>query len=118
GGWWVGVAWGGGSSGAWGVSRDGEPPLLLRLFWKAERITSAAKKFLPSIGTIMICSLSERRSAMIFWMSMGFCLRTLASYFMRSESAAAVTRMRLASASARLRWRSTSAFLSMSFGWA
>ena len=33
---------------------------------KAERITSLAKKFLPSIGTIMICSLSDSRSAIIF----------------------------------------------------
>src|SRR5574341_1369601 len=33
---------------------------------KAERSTSLAKKFLPSIGTIMICNLSESRSAMIF----------------------------------------------------
>src|SRR3979409_2572817 len=32
----------------------------------ADRITSLAKKFLPSIGTIMICNLSERRSAIIF----------------------------------------------------
>jgi len=32
----------------------------------ADRITSFAKKFLPSIGTIMICSLSDSRSAMIF----------------------------------------------------
>ena len=81
------------------------------LFWKAERITSDAKKFLPSIGTIMICSLSESRSAMIFWMSMGFCLRTAASNFMRSASAAAVTRMRLASASERL-------LLALDFGFA
>src|SRR5438132_8672126 len=32
----------------------------------AERITSFAKKFLPSIGTIIIWSLSDSRSAMIF----------------------------------------------------
>src|SRR6266852_9461034 len=32
----------------------------------AERITSLAKKNLPSLGTIMICSLSESRSAIIF----------------------------------------------------
>src|ERR1700741_4689662 len=46
---------------------------------------------------------------------MGFCLRTVASNFMRSASAAAVTRMRLASASERFFWRSTSALLSMIF---
>jgi len=33
---------------------------------KAERSTSFAKKFFPSMGTIMICNLSERRSAIIF----------------------------------------------------
>jgi hypothetical protein len=32
----------------------------------ADRSTSFAKKFFPSIGTIMICSLSDSRSAMIF----------------------------------------------------
>ena len=32
----------------------------------ADRITSFAKKFFPSLGTIMICSLSDSRSAMIF----------------------------------------------------
>ena len=79
----------------------------------AERITSFAKKFFPSIGTIMICSLSESRSAMIFWMSMGLDFSTEASYFMRSASAAAVTRMRFASASERFFCRSTSALLSM-----
>jgi len=36
------------------------------------RITSFAKKFFPSIGTIMICSLSDSFSATIFWISMGF----------------------------------------------
>src|SRR6266436_7441222 len=33
----------------------------------ADRSTSFAKKFFPSIGTIMICNLSESRSAIIFW---------------------------------------------------
>ena len=32
----------------------------------ADRNTSFAKKFFPSTGTIMICNLSDRRSAMIF----------------------------------------------------
>src|ERR1700731_4744614 len=41
-------------------------PLELPKPANADRITSLAKKFLPSMGTIMICSLSERRSAMIF----------------------------------------------------
>src|SRR5713226_6528482 len=44
---------------------------------------------------------------------MGFCFSTAASNFMRSASAAAVTRMRLASASERFFWRSSSALLSM-----
>src|SRR2546429_5227048 len=44
---------------------------------------------------------------------MGFDFSTDASYFIRSASAAAVTRMRLASASERFFWRSTSALLSM-----
>src|SRR6266849_2174127 len=44
---------------------------------------------------------------------MGFDFSTDASYFMRSASAAAVTRMRFASASARFLCRSTSALLSM-----
>src|SRR6267378_2521567 len=60
----------------------------------ADRSTSFAKKFLPSIGTIMICSLSESRSAMIFWMSMGLDFRTDASNFMLSASAAACTAWR------------------------
>ena len=33
---------------------------------KAERSTSEAKKLRPSVGTMMICNLSESRSAMIF----------------------------------------------------
>ena len=32
----------------------------------AERRTSEAKKLRPSVGTMMICNLSERRSAIIF----------------------------------------------------
>jgi hypothetical protein len=35
-------------------------------FENAERRTSEAKKLRPSVGTMMICSLSESRSAMIF----------------------------------------------------
>src|SRR5207247_10924621 len=42
----------------------------------AARNTSLAKKFRPSMGTIMICILSERRSATIFWMSSGLSRRT------------------------------------------
>ena len=37
------------------------------------RSTSLAKKYLPSAGTIMICSLSESRSAMILLISSGDC---------------------------------------------
>src|SRR5258707_13603633 len=65
----------------------------------ADRSTSFAKKFFPSIGTIMICSLSESRSAIIFWISIGFDFSTAASNFMRSASAAAGTRMRFSSPS-------------------
>lgn len=38
----------------------------------AEFKTSFAKKYLPSLGTIMIWILSESRSAIIFWISNGF----------------------------------------------
>src|ERR1700687_330950 len=74
---------------------------LLLALENADRSTSFAKKFFPSIGTIMICNLSDSRSAMIFLISIVFDSSTAASNFMRSASAAAVTRMRLASASER-----------------
>src|SRR6266852_3332713 len=88
---------------------------LLLALENAERSTSFAKKFFPSIGTIMICSLSESLSAIIFWISIGFDFSTAASNFMRSASAAAVTRIRFASAADRFFCRSNSALLSMIF---
>ena len=42
---------------------------------------------------MMICNLSESRSAMIFWINIGLDFSAAASRFMRSESAAAVTRI-------------------------
>src|SRR5215467_2351869 len=55
------------------------------------RSTSLVKKNFPSAGTIMICSLSDRRSATILLISKGFCFRIVLSLFMRSASAAAVS---------------------------
>src|SRR5258707_2743514 len=91
---------------------------LLPVLENADRSTSFAQKFFPSIGTIMICNLSDSRSAMIFWISIGFDFSTAASNFMRSASAAAVTPIRFASASERFFCRSSSAFLSMIFAFA
>src|SRR6266478_4487189 len=99
----VAVGVGAGSSGLSSEDPLSLPPVTPE---NGDRITSFAKKFFPSIGTIMICSLSDNLSATIFWISMGFDFKTDASNFMRSESAAAVTRIRLASASAVTRMRS------------
>src|SRR5208282_1787958 len=59
--------------------------------------TSFAKKNFPSAGTIMICSLSESRSATILLISSGLSFKIAASLCRRSASATAVTRMRSAS---------------------
>src|SRR5258708_6189233 len=81
------------------------------------RITSLVKKNFPSDGTIMICSLSDKRSAIILLISSGFCFSTIPSFFIRSASATAVIRMRSASACASNLRRSISALLSIILAW-
>src|SRR6185503_6035578 len=54
-------------------------------------MTSFAKKNLPSLGTIMICTLSESFSAMIFCNRIGLSFRTPASSRSLSESALDIT---------------------------
>src|SRR5882724_2577847 len=73
--------------------------------------TSLAKKNFPSDGTIMIWTLSDSRSAMIFWINSGLSLSAAPSIRNRSASAAEVTRIRLASDSAISFPRSSSARL-------
>src|SRR5277367_4148003 len=79
----------------------------------ADFSTSFAKKNFPSVGTIMICTLSLKRCATVNCTSIGFTFKADASSCIFSAPACAVTRIWFASASASKSFRCFSALPSI-----